>query len=172
MAALVQLPPHWFRTGSIKFFLWILSVFFFRSWLPDLFRGKLFGVPTVHFCQWVLIDDRNYLFFSNYDHSWNAYLDDFGATIANGLQKIWGQGVNNPGFADVEAFKRYARSTMVTYERWYQAYPGLSLRQIWNNEQIRRRAATARSEEQTLEVLRRCGAAPKTLPDFFHARIR
>ena len=72
----------------------------------------------------------------------------------------------------MEAFKRYARSTMVTYEQWYQAYPGLSLRQIWNNEQIRRRAATARSEEQTLEVLRRCGAAPKTLPDFFHARIR
>ena len=171
MAAVVPLPPLRFRTLSIKFFLRVLSAFFFHSVLPDLYAGKLFGVPTVHFCQWVLIDDRNYLFFSNYDLSWNAYLDDFGATIASGLQKIWGQGINNPGFADVEEFKRYARKTMVPYQQWYQAYPGVTLRQIWSNARIRRRAA-AGGEEQTVEVLRRCSSAPKTLPDFLHARLR
>jgi hypothetical protein len=173
MAAVVRLPKNWFRAASVQIFLRILSVFFFRSWLPDLFGGKLFGVPTVHFCQWVLLDDRqNYLFLSNYDHSWNAYLDDFGASIAGGLQKIWGQGIGNPGFEDVEAFKRYARSTMVPHLQWYQAYPGISLRQIWNNEQIRLGLDVDGDEEHRLSVLRRCGAAPKALPDFLHARVK
>lgn len=172
MAAVVPLPDQQFRAWSLRAFLWLLNIFFFRSWLPDLYRGKLFGVPTVHFCQWVLLDNRNYLFLSNYDHSWNAYLDDFGANIGTGLQKIWGQGVGNPGFDDVEAFKRYARSTMVPYQTWYSAYPMLSARHIWNNEQIRCRLAAGGDEEHFVDAVRRFAAAPKSLPGFLHAHTR
>ncbi len=172
MAAVVPLPGGALRAWSLRAFLWLLNWFFFRSVLPDLYKGKLFGVPTVHFCQWVLLDNRNYLFLSNYDHSWSAYLDDFGANLATGLQKIWGQGIDMPGFADVELFKQYARFTMFPYAQWYSAYPRLSTRHIWNNEQIRCRLAADGPEEQRVKAMRRFSAAPKSLPGFLHARTR
>jgi hypothetical protein len=175
MAALVPLRKAWFRPAVLRSFLWLLNSLFFQAgWLRDWYKGKLFGLPTVHFCQWVLLDDRNYVFLSNYDHSWSTYLDDFGTTIGAGIQKIWGQGEGNPGTASLRAFKDYARSTMVTHANnsWYRAYPGITLRQIWNNEEIRRGVASATREEAIVRVLRRFGAAPKTLPEFINAGIR
>jgi hypothetical protein len=61
---------------------------------------------------------------------------------------------------------------MVTHSGWYRAYPGITLRQIWNNEEIRRGVASASREEAIARVLRRFGAAPKTLPEFVNAGIR
>jgi len=174
MSALVPLPDERFRAWTLRAFLTMLNVFFFRSWLPDLYRGKLFGVPTVHFCQWVLLDNINYVFLSNYDHSWNAYLDDFGDNIATGLLKIWGQGIGMPGVTDLGAFKQYVRSVMVPHSQWYSAYPELSTRHIWNNEQIRNRLRQfdGHPEEFIVEALRRLSAAPKSLPGLLHARTR
>jgi hypothetical protein len=173
MAALVPVRTAWFRPVVLRSFLWLLNNLFFQAgWLRDWFKGKLFGLPTVHFCQWVLLDNRNYVFLSNYDHSWSTYLDDFGTTIAPGIQKIWGQGEKNPGTTSLGAFKDYARWTMVKHAGWYRAYPGITLRQIWNNEEIRQGVASAIREEAIVRVLRRFGAAPKTLPEFINAGIR
>jgi hypothetical protein len=180
MAALVPVKQDWFfRAPVLRSFLWVLNRLFFRSgWLRDWYKGKLFGLPTVHFCQWVLLDTRNYIFLSNYDHSWTTYLDDFGTTIASGIDKIWGQGENYPGTSSLEPFKQYARSTMRPllgrrpHLGWYQAYPGLTLRQIWNNELIVRGAPRADDEESMILILRRFGAAPKTLPELFHETLR
>jgi hypothetical protein len=174
MAALVPVREDWFfRAPVLRSFLWLLNRLFFRSgWLRDLYKGKLFGLPTVHFCQWVLLDNRNYIFLSNYDHSWTTYLDDFGTTIASGIDKIWGQGQNYPGTSNLERFKQYARSTMQPHSGWYPAYPGLTLRQIWNNELIARGARRADDEESMIRLLRRFGAAPKTMPELFHESLR
>jgi len=173
MAALVPVRKAWFRPAVLRSFLWLLNSLFFQAgWVRDWYKGKLFGLPTVHFCQWVLLDNRNYIFLSNYDHSWSTYLDDFGTTIAPGIQKIWGQGEKNPGTSSLGTFKDYARSTMVKHAGWYRAYPGITLRQIWNNEEIRRGVASATREEAVIRVLRRFGAAPKTLPEFINAGIR
>jgi hypothetical protein len=173
MAAVVALNvDRRFRVPVLKSFLWILNRFYFRCILADLFRGKLWGIPTVQFAQWILLDNRNYLFLSNYDNSWTSYLDDFGAHLTTGIQKIWGQGANNPGTKDLTNFKNYARTTMVTHSLWYRAYPGLSLRQVWNNEEIRRGLATATGEEAMVRTLRRFGASPKVLPDQLHAGVK
>ena len=171
MSAVVVLnQDHRYRVWVLKSFLFLLKWFYYRSWLPNIYRGKLFGVPTVHFAQWVLIDNRNFLFLSNYDSSWTSYLDDFGLTLTTGIQKIWGQGVNNPGTKDLARFKEYARTTMVQHSYWYRAYPDLTLRQVWNNEQIRRAIDKARDEAAMMSALERFGAAKKILPDIRHAR--
>ena len=60
---------------------------------------------------------------------------------------------------------------MVVHSRWYRAYPGLSLRQVWNNEQLRRELAGSAGEETMVNALRRLGAAPKILPQLPYARI-
>jgi hypothetical protein len=172
MAAVVELPPRrWYCVPVLKSFLWLLNRLFFRCWLPDLYRGKLFGIPTVQFCQWIVLDKRNYLFLSNYDNSWTSYLDDFGLQLTTGIQKIWGQGVHSPGTQHLGRFKDFARRTMVPHSLWYRAYPGLTLRQVWNNEQIRRGLTRAAGEEAMVDSVRRFGAAPKILPDPFHARV-
>ena len=171
MAAVVPLnEDRWFRVPALKMFLFLLNRLYFRCWLPDLYRGKLFGIPTVQFAQWILLDKRNYLFLSNYDNSWTSYLDDFGLHLTSGIAKIWGQGAANPGTKDLVRFKDYARTTMVPHSLWYRAYPGLTLRQVWNNEQIRRQLSRARGEEAMARALRRFGAATKVLPDNFHVR--
>jgi hypothetical protein len=48
----------------------------------------------------------------------------------------------------------------------------LSLRQVWNNEEIRRGLATATDEDAMVRILRRLGASPKVLPDQLHAGIK
>jgi hypothetical protein len=172
MAALVVLRrDRRYRRPALRVFLFLLNRLFFRAWLPDLYRGKLFGIPTVHFAQWVLLDDRNYLFLSNYDNSWTTYLDDFGRRLETGIQKIWGQGERNPGTKDLARFKSFARTTMVGHALWCRNYAGVTLRQQWNNEQIRRALVRSTGEEQMIAALRRFGAAPKTLPDFSHGRV-
>lgn len=173
MAALVLLKTGRFRYRAIflKIFLSILNHVFYRAWLPDGEKGKLFAIPTVHFAQWVMLDDRRFLFLSNYDHSWTAYLDDFGEKLYTGLQKIWGQGATNPGTSDLGKFKDYVRTTMVPYSVWYSAYPGLTVRQIWNNENIRAGIVRDAGEEEMIKTLRRLGAAPKIVPDIVHARV-
>jgi hypothetical protein len=172
MSAVVALKrDRRFRLPVLKSFLWLLNKFFYRCWLPDLYRGKFFGVTTVQFAQWIILDERNFLFLSNYDHSWTSYLDDFGLELTTGIQKIWGQGAHNPGTKNLVQFKDYARTTMVRHARWYRAYPGLTLRQVWNNEQIRRELARGKGEEAMVKALRRLGASPKILPQLPYARI-
>jgi hypothetical protein len=149
------------RAPLLKMFLWILNSMFFRTLLPDIFRGKLFGLPTVHFCQWIVLDSRRYLFLSNYDHSWSRYLDDFGLQLTTGIQKIWGQGDGNPGTSNLDGFKDFARTTMVPHSVWYSAYPGLTVVQIWNNEKIRRELGRTGSDESAVGLLRRFASATR-----------
>ena len=48
-------------------------------------QGSLGGIPTIHFARWVLLEDGNLVFFSNYDGSWDNYLGDFVDRAAVGL---------------------------------------------------------------------------------------
>ena len=158
------------RTISLRIFLWSLDSIFYRALLPDVWRGKLFGIPTVHSAQWVLLDDGQFLFLSNYDHSFTTYLNDFGTQIPSGIQKIWGTCAGNPGMNDVERFKLFVRKAMVPHQVWYRAYEDVSVRRIWNNEHIRRNLAfDAGDEMQMLATLRRFGGAPKLVPGITHA---
>ena len=52
---------------------------FARTLINNFFvKGKLMGIPTIHFARWVLIDNNKHmLFFSNFDGSWQQYLGDF-----------------------------------------------------------------------------------------------
>jgi hypothetical protein len=162
MAAMVVLEAGWPRKPLLVLFLWTLNDLFFRALLPDVYRGKLFGLPTVHFAQWTVLDSRRYMFLSNYDHSWTRYLDDFGLELTTGIQKIWGLGQDNPGTSNLDAFKKYARSTMVPHNVWYSAYPGLTLDQIWNNQMIRRGLGrTDGNDESAIALLRRFAAGPR-----------
>jgi hypothetical protein len=88
--------------------------------------GSLIGISTIHFVRWLLIDDgRRLLFISDYDGSWESYIDEFAEMILSGLDAIWGTSYGMPrdGARDLPAFKRFLRSHQVPSDIFFAAYP-------------------------------------------------
>jgi Dyp-type peroxidase family len=105
-------------------------------------RGFLADVGTIHFARWFIIPGtRKLVFFSNYDGSWESYLEDFITKAASGTTGVWSNTLGFPhtenlffkGAADGDRFKRFARRSMIPTQFWYSAYPSLSAEQIRKN---------------------------------------
>lgn len=109
--------------------------------------GNLGRVRTIHFARWVFLDGRKRaVFFSNYDGSLEAYMDDFINKVGFGLNVAFSGGVGYPstawlllrGCADERKFKDYLRRHQVPTPVWYKAYPGLTAIDLERNGRIRR----------------------------------
>ncbi len=88
--------------------------------------GSLIGISTIHFARWLVIDHgRRLLFVSDYDGSWESYIDEFAEMILTGLDAIWETSLGMPpdGARDLPAFKRFLRSHQVPSDVFYAAYP-------------------------------------------------
>jgi len=88
--------------------------------------GSLIGISTIHFVRWLLIDDgRRLMLVSDYDGSWESYIDEFAEMILSGLDAIWGTSYGRPpdGARDIPAFKRFLRSHQVPSDIFFSAYP-------------------------------------------------
>jgi hypothetical protein len=109
-------------------------------------HANLIGVKTIHFAEWVFIDDKHRLFFtSNYDGSLENYMDDFVDKIAWALNASFSHGVDYPrtnwlildGAYDEQVFKRFNVMHQLVAPFWYAAYQGLTALNIDNNAEIR-----------------------------------
>ena len=59
--------------------------------------GSLMGICTIHFVRWLVIDEgRRLVMLSDYDGSWEAYIDEFAEMILSGLDAIWGTALGYP----------------------------------------------------------------------------
>jgi len=108
--------------------------------------GFLGSIGTVHYARWVhLPKTNNYVFYSNYDGSFENYLEDFITKASFGLTGAWSHSVGFPetnllflkGSRDGDRFKRYARGSMIPTPFWFSAYPHLSAEEIRRNALIR-----------------------------------
>ena len=78
------------------------------------------------------------MFFSNFDGSWESYLDDFIEKEHQGLTLAWTSGVGFPptrflvldGATQGRKFKAWARHSMAESLFWYSAYPSFTVNQI------------------------------------------
>lgn len=107
--------------------------------------GYLGSMRTVHFAHWAFLNNRSrLLFFSNFDHSWGSYLDDFIEKAHVGLTLAWGCGVGFPptrfliydGASHGRQFKAWALSSRTVSRFWYSAYPKLTVDQVERNNRI------------------------------------
>lgn len=107
--------------------------------------GYLGSMRTVHFAHWAFANNRSrLLFFSNFDQSWESYLDDFIEKAHEGLTLAWGCGVGFPvtrfliqdGASNGRQFKAWARHSMTVSRFWYSAYPDLTVDQIERNNRV------------------------------------
>ncbi|MCG8537852.1 MAG: hypothetical protein MI808_22410 [Pseudomonadales bacterium] len=109
-------------------------------------KGLLGNIPTIHFAHWATINEgKRLLFVSNFDGSWDSYLDDFTLKAAAGLTLAWAHCKGMPkskfmvlgGAAKGPQFIDWARRSMVPTLVWYNAYPHLSIRNINRNSALR-----------------------------------
>lgn len=90
---------------------------------PD---GSLIGISTIHFVRWLVIDEgRRLMLVSDYDGSWESYIDEFAEMILSGLEAIWetAEGFPPGGARDLPAFKQFLRGGQVPAEVFFSAYP-------------------------------------------------
>ena len=141
MASITIVKPGLFRQVTLRTVLWLVNLVARIST-----NGKLLGIPSIHFAHWALIDEgKRLLFVSNFDGSWENYLDDFIDKASAGLTAIWSNTVGFPrarflaldGARDGARFKAYARDSQRYTNVWYSAYPELTVETIDNNSSIR-----------------------------------
>jgi hypothetical protein len=98
--------------------------------------GSLIGISTIHFVRWMLIDGgQRLLLVSDYDGSWESYIDEFAEMILSGLDAIWETSLGYPpdGARDLPAFKRFLRNHQVPSEVFFSAYPEETVLNILND---------------------------------------
>jgi hypothetical protein len=142
LASVALVKPGIFRWIILKSVLKLIHVLAAISYN----QGSLSGIPSIHFARWLIIDQgRRLLFLSNYDGSWENYLDDFIDQASNGLTAIWSNTVGFPrswllvngGARDELLFKAMVRESQTPSRVWYSAYPDLSNQNIRANAAIR-----------------------------------
>lgn len=107
--------------------------------------GYLGSMRTIHFAHWAFINNGNRLmFFSNFDNSWDNYLDDFIEKAHGGLTLAWSSCTGFPptrflvfdGASHGRQFKAWARHSMAVSRFWFSAYRDLTVNQIERNNRI------------------------------------
>ena len=138
--------------GSFKpgrFRLWTeFAIVYVINWITHHIctRGTLGRIGTIHFAQWVLLDNgRRGFFCSSYDGGHEAYMDDFINKVGFGLNLSFSSFVAYPttdwllarGAWFEQDFKRFQRHHQIPTDVWYKAYPGLTARDLSRNSRIR-----------------------------------
>lgn len=159
MCHITIVKPGVFRRVTLWGVLWLINLLARTS-----NKGKLSDIPSIHFAHWALIDQgRRLLFFSNFDGSWENYLDDFIDKASNGLTAIWSNTVDYPktrflirdGSRDGSRFKAWARDKQVYTNVWYSAYKQLTVQTVDNNSSIREDLFTSLDDSLTRKWLKR-----------------
>ena len=142
MVSITIVKPGWLRRAS----LWTVLAVINLAARAFFTHGLLGGIPSIHFAHWSMINGgRRLLFLSNFDGSWENYLDDFIDKAHDGLTGVWGNTGGFPrtyflfsgGAEDGPRFKAYARDSMTATNAWYSAYRSLTVQGIDRNSSIR-----------------------------------
>jgi hypothetical protein len=118
----------------------ILKLIFFLLGLIKPLQKNLKELSFIHFARWVVIrrdafpnlapaqprEQLQYdylLFFSNFNGTWNQYIDAFSSVLYQGLDAIWRWSEKYPGSRPVTDFKRYISLVQFDTDYYYNVYP-------------------------------------------------
>jgi len=164
--AVMPFKPGILRRLTFAFTMWgILQTvrFFFRP-------GFVVTMGTIHKARWFRVPGTGqFVFFSNYDGSWESYLEDFITRAHEGQTAAWSHGVGFPrtrlligdGASDGDRFKRWVRLQQRETRFWYSRFPGLTAQQIRNNAMIEDGLARAASDTDARRWLASFGSAQR-----------
>lgn len=99
-------------------------------------------VETIHFARWALIDNETRLLFtSNFDDTWDRYLEKFVEVGSRELDAIWSntKGYPEGGSKDIQAFKDFVAASSYRNTAVYSAYPEATVMQVGSALRARQR---------------------------------
>lgn len=119
---------------------WVNKLIF---WVGNRIATSFGGLATlslIHYARWVIIDrsmfprldhtqpkeELNYtymLFFSNFNGSWDQYVDSFTFAIPSGLDLFWKWNIRYPKSVPLTPFHDYIRHNQIDTDHYYTAYP-------------------------------------------------
>jgi hypothetical protein len=149
-------------------------LFMFTRAFPGFLSG-LMGLKLIHFARWVIIKRNQWpagdrgkqnlkhdymLFCSNFNGTWDQYIDAFSDGLGNGLDLFWYSSIKYPKSIPIGPFKKYISHNQFNTNYYYNATPGSAQRDI--------RAAMRLSEA----IKRLANLPPNTPPDKFAAAYR
>ncbi len=127
-------PRAWYERGMV----WLWAVFTVGRAFPE--RSKTIrALSFIHFARWIVIrrlpdhgqpkERLKYpllMFESNYNGSFNQYIDGFANILTSGMTTIWGTSYGFPGPKPVGPFKTYIHDNEFQAEHYYSAYPDVT----------------------------------------------
>ncbi len=158
--------PGLLRRCTFAFAMWGIKVFATHYTRP----GFILTMGTIHFARWLRLPDAEKLiFFSNYDGTWESYLEDFITKAHAGQTAAWGHGVGFPparnligeGAKNGDLFKRWVRRQQRLTHVWYSALPDLTLDRIRAQALIHHGLARAADDAAAQDLLSLLGSAPR-----------
>ncbi len=126
-------PVRWYLVWFNKFIFWVALKF------PSTLSG-LITLSLIHYARWVMIgrnqfphldasqpkEDLKYsymMFFSNFNGSWDQYVDSFTFAIPGGLDMFWKWNIRYPKSVPLTPFHKYIQYNQIESQHYYNAYP-------------------------------------------------
>ena len=144
---------------------------------PGTLSG-LIGLKFIHFARWVIVKRDQWpamgdkkkqhlshdcmLFTSNFNGTWDQYIDAFSDGIPVGLDLFWYKNFKYPGSIPITPFKNYIRNNQIDTDYYYNATPGIAYRGLTAALRVRKavlkleREHAERTPEEFAEGYRRC----------------
>ena len=159
-----------------KFLFWLVG-----TWV---FRPKLLGLITlsmIHYARWVIVRGEDFphlhpsqpreklrysymLFFSNFNGTWEQYVDSFSAAIPTGLNLLWLKNVGWPAAVPEQPFHRYVQHNQVTTDFYYSAYPMAASNDVKSAQRVK---------DSLLDFIEKTeGVSPQTFLTEYHRLLK
>jgi hypothetical protein len=145
MNVLTPMPP--WRT-------WIQTALFMVARVTPRQLSGLLGLKLIHFARWVIIRRNQWpdpaghgaqtlgndymLFLSNFNGTWDQYIDAFADGIPQGLDLFWYASTKYPHSIPISTFKSYITANQIHTNYYYNATPGAAQRDIKAALRVRR----------------------------------
>lgn len=119
--------------------IWQYIAFKFVVLFPSKLKG-LINLSLIHYARWTIIGRNSFphlaptqpkenltysymMFESNFNGSWDQYIDSFSFAIPEGLDLFWRYNVGYPESIPLHDFYDYIRFNQVECDHFYNAYP-------------------------------------------------
>ena len=149
-------PMRWHTAWLNRFFFWVSGRF--TSFLgrasdavADSLRALGHRQRRVSFHGSVPTSQKRQLkyhymiFFSNFNGSWDQYVDSFSSAISAGLDMFWIFNIKYPKSIPMLPFHRYITANQIWTDHYYNAYPMASSNDVKSAQQGQRCAARVHS---------------------------
>jgi hypothetical protein len=144
---------------------WINRAVFMASRAIPSSLGGLLGLSIIHFARWIIIRRNQWpdlgqgkqalkndymLFCSNFNGTWDQYIDAFSDGIPDGLDLLWISSTRYPHSIPISPFKDYIRANQIDTDYYYNSVPGAAQRDIKAALRIRRAILTLMEKQPSL----------------------